>query len=257
MIQLRHLITEQTAATKFCKQDVLSKPQFSKEKWSAIGVWSPKGGRNVAGTSVPSEHNIGNAIDWHGAKGIGDPVMQELADYLVANHSTYSAKNVIYNRRIWNSPKGWHTYTGKNPHTNHVHVDFKSANVKNINNQKNNDIIQRAIWDMYNKTTRFPAKYFKRFKGSPWVYGDDKAKAASKYLTALFNESWMGIFDELVTNASPEDLKNIQILYKAVKAVATLIQNGDTGKVTFKFKKWDSNQHQYKTIGQSFNWQYM
>lgn len=254
MIYLRNLIVEQTAATKFCKQDVLSKPEFSANKWSAIGIWSK---RNIAGTNTPSQHSYGNAIDWHGAKGIGDPIMQELADYLVDNASKYHIANVIYNRKIWNQPNGWYHYSGQNPHTNHVHVDFKSSNSKNFVNQKNNDVIQRAVWNVYNITTRFPAKYFKRFKGSPWIYGDDKPKEASKYLLALYKLNWLDTFDEIITTASQEDLKNIELLNEAVKAVAKLIANGDSGKVSFKFKKWDSKQQQYKTIGQSFNWQFM
>lgn len=254
MIHLRHLITEQTAATKYCKQDVLSKSQFSSNKWKAIGIWSK---RNIAGTNTPSQHSYGNAIDWHGAKGIGDPIMQELANYLVDNASKYNIANVIYNRKIWNQTRGWYSYSGQNPHIDHVHVDFKTSNSKNFTNQKNNDVIQRAIWNMYNITTKFPEKYFKRFKGSPWIYGDDKPAEASKHLIALFNLNWSDIFDEMISTASPEDLQNIELLNKAVKAVAKLIQNGDSGKVSFKFKKWDDKQQQYKTIGQAFNWQFM
>ena len=258
MIRLQHLITEQTAATKFCKQDVLSMPQFSADKWSAIGIWPPKGGRNIAGSNTPSQHNYGNAIDWHGKRGKYDPVMQKLADYLVSNASKYNIVNVIYNKKIWNSPKGWHVYNGENPHTNHVHVDFKrSANTKMISNQRINDIIQRAVWNMYNITTRFPEKYFKRFKGSAWIPGDDKPDEAARHLIALYNEAWLEIFDDIISNASAEDLKNIETLNKAVKAVAKLIQNGDAGKVSFKFKKWDNKQQQYKTNSQVFNWQFM
>ena len=82
MISLKHLLAEQTSATKFCKQLVLSKPEFSADKWKAIGIWSK---RNIAGTNTPSQHSTGNAIDWHGKKGPGDPVMQKLANWLVKN----------------------------------------------------------------------------------------------------------------------------------------------------------------------------
>jgi len=255
MICLRHLITEQTAATKYCKQDVLSKSQFSADKWKAIGIFS---NRNIGGTNIKSQHAFGNAIDWHGKKGTNDPVMQELADYLVDNASKYNIANVIYNRRAWSLNSGWTTYHGQSPHTDHVHVDFKrSVNTKNIANQKNNDIIQRAVWNMYNITTRFPEKYFKRFKGSAWILGDDKPNEASQHLIALYNEAWLEIFDDIISNTSPEDLKNIQLLNKAVKAVAKLIKDGDAGKISFKFKKWDPKLQQYKTIGQLFNWQFM
>jgi hypothetical protein len=255
MIHLKHLITEQTAAAKYCKQDVLSKSQFSADKWKAIGVWSK---RNIAGTNTPSQHSFGNAIDWHGKAGPGDSVMQELADYLVTNASKYNIANVIYDRKIWNPKRGWNTYHGQSLHTDHVHVDFKrTGNVKNISKQQNNEIVQRAVWDMYNITTKFPEKYFKRFKGSAWIPGDDKPKEAAQHLIALYRLNWMDVFDKIISNASPEELKNIETLNKAVNAVSKLIQNGDSGKVSFKFKKWDSKQQQYKTIGQVFNWQFM
>lgn len=254
MIRLRHLITEQTAATKFCKQDILSKPQFSADKWSAIGIWSK---RNIAGTNVKSQHASGNAIDWHGKKGPGDPVMQDLADYLVNNASKYNIVNVIYNKRIWNSPKGWHPYRGKNPHTEHVHVDFKTTGSAVINNQKNNDIIQRAIWDVYNKTTRFPEKYFKKYKGSWWIPGDDKPKEAAKNLKNLFFNSWYDELIKIYTTGTIEDKRNISYLNRAVNNVAKLIEAGDSGKVAVKFYKWDNKKQRYKLVTHKFNWTYM
>jgi hypothetical protein len=258
MIQLKQLITEQTAATKYCKQDVLSKPQFSADKWKMIGIWS---NRNIGNTDRKSEHAYGNAIDWSGKKGVGDPVMQELADYLVSRANVYDIQNIIYNKKAWNSRQGWHTYKippGGSPHLDHVHVDFKrTGNVKNISKQQNNEIVQRAVWDMYNITTKFPEKYFKRFKGSAWIPGDDKPKEAARHLIALYRLNWMDKFDKIISNGSQEELKNIETLNKAVNAVSKLIQNGDSGKVSFKFKKWDIKQQQYKTIGQVFNWQFM
>lgn len=32
---------------------------------------------------------------------------------------------VIYDRRIWTSSKGWQSYSGDNPHTNHVHISLR------------------------------------------------------------------------------------------------------------------------------------
>ena len=104
-------------------ENILSQPQF-KGKWSTIGG---KAVRTIAGETTMSEHSYGNALDFHGKKGNLDPIMQTLADYLVDNSSELKVKNVIYNYKIWNSPKGWHTYNtsgGKSPHTDHVHVDF-------------------------------------------------------------------------------------------------------------------------------------
>lgn len=103
--------------TKNCLNDVLSQPQF-KGKWNQIGGYA---NRNIAGETTKSEHAFGNALDFHGKT---SDVMQTLADYLVSNATRLEAKNVIYNRKIWNSPRGWHPYTGQNPHIDHVHVDF-------------------------------------------------------------------------------------------------------------------------------------
>lgn len=106
-----------------CLNNVLAQPQF-KGKWSNIWGYA---NRSVAGTSTKSEHSYGNALDYVGKKGNLDPIMQTLADYLVDNSSELKVKNVIYNYKIWNSPKGWHDYDtsgGKSPHTDHVHVDF-------------------------------------------------------------------------------------------------------------------------------------
>jgi hypothetical protein len=116
-------INSLTDNAKNCLTNVLSQPQF-KLKWSNIWGYS---NRNIAGTDTKSEHASGNALDFVGAKGNLDPIMQTLADYLVANATELKVKNVIYNYKIWNSPEGWHTYDtsgGKSPHTDHVHVDF-------------------------------------------------------------------------------------------------------------------------------------
>jgi hypothetical protein len=253
MINLKKLITEQTAATKFCKQDVLSRPEFAADKWSAIGIWS---NRNIAGTNVKSQHATGNAIDWHGKEGPGDPVMQELADYLVANANKYNIANVIYNRKIWNKSTGWHRYSGKSPHVEHVHVDFKTNPIA-IDNQKNNDTIQKAIWYMYNRITKSPEKYFKPYKGSWLVPGDDKPKEASSFLKKMFYNRWQDDLMSIHSSGTLQDKQNISNLNKAVIDVAKLIAAGDSGKVTFKFHKWDANKQRYKLTTQVFNWTYM
>jgi hypothetical protein len=106
-----------------CLNNVLSQPQF-KGKWSNIWGYAD---RYVAGSKIKSEHSYGNALDYVAKGGDLDPTMQKLADYLVDNASELKVKNVIYNYKIWNSPKGWHDYDtsgGKSAHTDHVHVDF-------------------------------------------------------------------------------------------------------------------------------------
>jgi hypothetical protein len=184
MITLKYLLTEQTAATIYCKRDILSKPQFSANKWKSIGIWS---NRNIGNTNRKSEHAFGNAIDWSGKGGVGDPVMQELANYLVSKADVYNIQNIIYNRKAWNSKQGWHTYKippGGSPHLDHVHVDFKKVNATaNIDNQKNNDLLQRAIWTIYNTITRYPERHFKQFKSWNPLKGGDNEGAAAKYFS--------------------------------------------------------------------------
>ena len=253
MIQLKQLITEQTAATKYCKQDVLSKPQFSADKWSAIGIWSK---RNIAGTNTPSQHSYGNAIDWHGKQGKLDPVMQELADYLVANANKYNIANVIYNHQIWSSPGSWRSYGGRHKHEDHVHVDFK-YNKKNFNNQLYNEKVQKFLWKIYNITTKYPQNYFKQFKGSPWIYGDDKPNEAAKHLNDLYNLYWSEQIDPLIDKLDLQDIKNVENIQQSVNKIKTLIKNGESGIVPFKFYKWDSAKQRYNKIDIKYNWSYM
>lgn len=53
-----------------------------------------------------------------------DPVvMRRVADFLVANAYQLDVATVIYDRRIWTRDGGWRTYTGVDPHTDHVHVE--------------------------------------------------------------------------------------------------------------------------------------
>ncbi len=46
-----------------------------------------------------------------------------LAQYLIDNASAFGVDYIIWNRRSWNSKRRtWVTYTGSNPHTDHVHM---------------------------------------------------------------------------------------------------------------------------------------
>lgn len=73
--------------------------------------------RNIAGTSTKSDHAFGLAADFMGAH-------QNLADYAVHHAGALHVKYVIFNHRIWSPARGWHAYTGVNPHTDHVHVSY-------------------------------------------------------------------------------------------------------------------------------------
>ena len=253
MISLKHLLAEQTTATIYCKRDVLSRAEFSADKWKAIGIMSK---RNIAGTNTPSQHSIGNAIDWHGKKGPGDPVMQKLADYLVSNASKYNFVNVIYNKKIWNSPKGWHVYNGKNPHTDHVHVDFKRdiLSNKNKNNQKNNDQLQRAIWIIYNTLTRYPDRHFKQFKT---LFNDDEIKASSYFSKRYTDKINKPILKKIELSCSLEDRLNIENIRTACRKLYFLIKDGKNDKIPIEFYKWNKTTNRYKLTVQNIKWDYM
>lgn len=77
--------------------------------------------RNIAGTSQLSKHALGKAIDvmTYSNMGLG----QRIANYFVRNKGKFGVDNVIFNRRIHNA-RGWHGYSGVNPHTDHPHIDF-------------------------------------------------------------------------------------------------------------------------------------
>jgi len=256
MIILKHLLTEQTSATKFCKQLVLSKPEFSADKWKAIGIWSK---RNIAGTNTPSQHSMGNAIDWHGKKGIGDPVMQKLANWLVKNADIIQAQNIIYNRKIWNPSQGWHAYSGVSPHTDHVHVDFKKVNATaNIDNQKNNDLLQRSIWTIYNTITRYPERHFKQFKSWNPLKGGDNEGAAAKYFSKLYTDKInQPILEKIELTSSLEDKLNIENIRNACIEIYYMIKNGKSGKIKIEFYKWNPTYKRYKLTNQTIDWNYM
>lgn len=74
--------------------------------------------KNVLGTSTPSQHSYGNAVD-AGAATMGE--LQTLAKQLVDEAKTLSVAHVIVGDKIWNNDIGWHEYTGEFHH--HVHVD--------------------------------------------------------------------------------------------------------------------------------------
>jgi hypothetical protein len=85
--------------------------------------------RNVAGTNKKSSHAEGRGLDFHldandpDQKALGD----ELFDAIIRKADKIGVDNVIWNRQIWSVGKrvaGKRKYTGENPHTDHVHVEF-------------------------------------------------------------------------------------------------------------------------------------
>lgn len=73
-----------------------------------------------------SDHNTGDAVDI-----THDPVSGCTGDVIadLAIHDE-RVQYVIWDRKIWNvdrASEGWRKYTGKNPHTKHVHLSMKTT----------------------------------------------------------------------------------------------------------------------------------
>ena len=93
--------------------------------------------RNVAGTNKKSSHAEGRALDFHldatdpSQKALGD----RLFDAIIRKAEKIGVDNVIWNREIWSVGKkvgGKRKYNGKNPHTDHVHVEFTRAGSQHV-----------------------------------------------------------------------------------------------------------------------------
>lgn len=75
-----------------------------------------------------SHHHEGRAWDWAGVWP-GDPKVDRFMRYLFDNNAEnfrrLGLQYVIWNRRIFTSTRPeWVTYSGANPHTDHVHISF-------------------------------------------------------------------------------------------------------------------------------------
>ncbi|MCB9640403.1 MAG: hypothetical protein H6727_16015 [Myxococcales bacterium] len=88
---------------------------------------------NVGGTS---EHKEGRAFDWGVSAFTQKSVAESMIQWLLATdaqgkkHAMARRLGIMYmiwNKKIWRayrSPDSWSTYTGSNPHTDHVHISF-------------------------------------------------------------------------------------------------------------------------------------
>lgn len=89
-----------------------------------VGIYND---RNVEGTTKKSAHAEGRAMDIY--LDVAEPnerlVGDRLFDILIDSAVQSGIDNVIWNRQIWSTT---HThkrpYTGKRPHTDHIHVEF-------------------------------------------------------------------------------------------------------------------------------------
>jgi hypothetical protein len=249
--------TTLTEKAKACLDHILSLPQFSKDKWKSIQKIAY---RKIAGTAVLSQHASGNAIDWVGST----KLMQQLADYLVTNANMLHVKNVIYNKKIWNSPTGWHEYKGVHPHTDHVHVDFttkdsKSTTNTNSTNWKKHDSVEKFGNDLLKFITTDAEKYFEKFKWTWTSWGDDEVKARAyfdKQITQAktsYGINQAGFMKDLF----PQTRHNLKELDDVIKYVGELITKGDQGSKTIKYYYYDKTEKKWKTQNVKFVWDYM
>ncbi len=92
--------------------------------------------RNVEGTSTLSQHSFGRAMDIF--VDADKPKEKKLGDILFSLFKCHG-KNIgvccaIWNKKKWSEKsRGEVAYTGGNPHTNHIHIEFyKTASQRSV-----------------------------------------------------------------------------------------------------------------------------
>lgn len=79
-------------------------------------------------TNPASDHEPGKAGYCHACDVTHDPRhgadMARVSRGIVKDSRT---KYVIFRRRIWTPSRGWHAYSGSNPHTGHMHLSIKDT----------------------------------------------------------------------------------------------------------------------------------
>lgn len=272
MDTLKKLLLEGSGTpwAEFCMEYVLNLPQFSKQKWKSVVA---RGHKKIGSTSSTSDHADGNAIDWHGANGKFDPVMQQLATFLSKNAKFFNAKYIIYNKKIWSSSQGWHTYViprGGSAHEDHVHIDFKRTpfinpltTAANINKE-----LITIINRIYNVTTAYPEKYFEKYRswnpvrttdsetGNRSVSGDDEEGAAA-WFKSWYSTNIQSKLDSVLPHASTEDLTNVRRILYVIRSIYNSILRGDSWTNTVNFYKFDTASGKYIPINLKFNWDYI
>lgn len=88
------------------------------------GIFNP---RNIAGTNTPSLHAEGRAVDI--GLSVGVPLEKTIGDSLfgifVDLAGQMGLQEIIWNRDVWSTQRPVvHTYTGHDPHTDHIHAGF-------------------------------------------------------------------------------------------------------------------------------------
>lgn len=89
--------------------------------------------KRLWGMGPGDEHGVGRALDLMitGVSGSDNAAGDLIADYLWANRKRLGVKWIIWDRRIRSTSPGksgnWTAYSGKSPHTDHVHVFFSTG----------------------------------------------------------------------------------------------------------------------------------
>lgn len=93
---------------------------------SSLGVYVC---RTQHGSSNLSAHGEGRAYDhaW-----TDQATGQAIADELVAHNADLGLQVVIWWHRIWSYTKGWHAYTGPDPHTGHLHIEHNWSGANDL-----------------------------------------------------------------------------------------------------------------------------
>ena len=136
----------QPAPKELAKMLKLNFPQITQ-----TGIYND---RNVAGTTKKSSHAEGRGLDIHLSAFV--PEQRMLADQLypvfIRKASQLGIDNVIWNKQIWSKTKGGpRLYTGQNPHTDHIHIEFTREGSQQAQRAIELDIaiIRTGIEDMH------------------------------------------------------------------------------------------------------------
>lgn len=84
---------------------------------SGLFGYSNIGGHATSGHIKGSDHYTGRALDVMGAG-------YDVVNYALQNAGRLGIKYIIYNRQFWRPGRKPTRYTGRNPHTGHVHLSF-------------------------------------------------------------------------------------------------------------------------------------
>jgi hypothetical protein len=103
------------------------------ERWVLYFIWGAPGrgtGDHARGLALDfMTYSLGGGVNNPGPK--RDWIGHEIAAYVLANRVRLNVTYIIWNRRIASAnsspPWSWRSYTGSNPHTDHVHVSFQTT----------------------------------------------------------------------------------------------------------------------------------